>query len=128
MADYKFIADNDPGSDLDLAFLSMSIETVTSNPEKLMTYRSIANEVGYAESVELENGTAALAKWVNSDLQGRGIDINSPQTAELLGSGIVSNETATKLLAAGVVSSPKFPGLKKGHLQNARQMRVAGEI
>ena len=128
MIDYKFIADNDPGSDLDLAFLSMSIETSTSNPEKLMTYRSIANEVGYAESVELENGTAALAKWVNADLQGRGIDINSPQTAALLNSGIVSSETSSKLLAAGVVITPKFQGLKIGHLQNARQMRAAGEI
>ena len=43
MIDYKNIADNDPGGDLDVAYEAMKKETVKSYPTKMMTYLDIAN-------------------------------------------------------------------------------------
>jgi hypothetical protein len=129
MVDYKKIADGDPTGPLEAAFNTMAAETVATTPEKLMTYRTIASEVSFAASVELETGitTAGMPKWLDADLQTRGIDVNSPDVAALIGS-IVSAPTATAILAAGVVSAPVYPGLALGHLQNARQQRAAGEV
>lgn len=131
MVDYKAIADGDPGGDLDSAYTTMAAETVITTPEKLMTYRSIANEVGFAASAELEagvlNDSNGMPSWLHADLAARGIDVNNPDVGALIGV-LVSAPTATAILAAGQVPVAVYTGLKVGHLQNARQQRAAGEI
>ena len=128
MVDYKKIADGDPSGDLDTAFNTMAAETEVTTPEKLMTYRTVASEVGFAESAELEAGVlAGMPQWLNADLQTRGIDVNNPDVIALIGT-LVSAPTATSILASGQVSSLVYPGLKIGHLANARQQRAVGEI
>ncbi len=130
MVDYKLLADNDPGGDLQQAFDLMSIQTVDSTPEVLMTYRTIASKVGFAESGELEAavlGEPTLPQWLNVDLQSRGIDVNDPQVAGLLNT-LVSAATAANITAAGVIVSPKYPNMKVGHLKNARDQRNDGVI
>lgn len=133
MTDYKLIADSDPGGDLQTAFDAMAAEVVTSTPEKLMTYLSIANEVGFTESGALEAAVNAaisggqLPSWVRSALETKGIDINNPQTGPLLVS-LVGEVEAAKILAAGVVSVKKFPSLTIQQLENARYAREQGAI
>ncbi len=131
MTNYTFIADNDPGGDLTAAFATMSAETVASNPEKRMTYRSIANEVGFAESAELEAGVLdpnnGMPVWLNADLQSRGIDVNNTTVAALIGS-LVSEKTANAIIATGVLTSPKYSGLTLQTLEKARVRRASGDV
>jgi len=130
MIDYKLIADNDPTGTLDSAFASMSAETITTNPEKLVTYISVANQVGFAESGELEAGVLSdttLPKWVDKSLNTGGVNVNDPQVAGLL-SVLVSAATSTKILAMGDVLSPKYPNLTMGVLADARRLRTEGVI
>lgn len=134
MIDYKKIADGDPGGDLEVAFAAMAVEevVVTPAPEKLMTYRSIANEVGFAASGELEAGVLdasnGMPQWLNIDLQSRGIDVNNPNVAGLIGA-LVTATTATNILAAGVTYALVYPNLKAGHLETSRIKRLLeGEV
>ena len=130
MVNYKLLADNDPGGELETAFDSMSAETITSTPEVMVTYRQIGERVSLAASAELEaavNGSASIPSWVDSVLAKDGINVNDAQVSATLGA-IVSADTAAAIIAMGVVTSPKYSGLKIGHLANARQMRQAGRI
>lgn len=132
MIDYKAIADADAGGTLDAAYAILAAETITTNPEKKMSYLSIANEVGFTEATELSKRVpAVLEGWVDAALKGDGIDVNNPQTSALVNSLVDANFTqamADAVLAAGNVSTPKYPSLKIGHLANARDMRARGVI
>ena len=124
---YKLIADNDPGGDLQTAFNSLASETIITTPETMITYRKIAARVSLTATAELETAISALPLWVNKALQTDGIDVNDAQTAAVL-SSLVSTETASSIIALGQISTPKYQGLKLGHLQNAREMRAEGKI
>jgi hypothetical protein len=130
MIDYKQLADNDPGGELETAFASMSAETVTSTPEVMLTYRRISAGVSLAASAELEvavNASAQMPSWVDKALSTDGIDVNDPQTAGLL--AMLVPDHAAAIQAMGVVNVSKYgAGFKIGHLQNARQMRDEGII
>jgi hypothetical protein len=128
--DYKLIADNDQGGELASAFNAMRAETVSATPEVMVTYRRVSASVSLAASAELEAAVASapsMPSWVDKALSLDGIDVNDPQTAGLL-STLVTPETAAAIIAMGVISEPKYKGLKIGHLENARQMRAEGEI
>lgn len=132
MINYKLIADNDPGGDVEAAYASMSGETVSSTPETRMTYLSIANRVGFGTAAALyERVVAGMPAWVNESMLNGGVDVNNPQTYGLLRSLIGGNFTADMadaIVSAGIERTPKYPGLRLGHLVNARQKRAAGEI
>lgn len=123
--DYKALAAEDTGETLDVFFARLSAEKIASKPKKMMTYISIANEVSFTGSSSLEKGVATatangqLPAWVDDALKSSGVDVNDPQTGALL-DAIVPPETATAIKAAGVVYAPKYPDLKEGYLQNAR--------
>ena len=53
--------------------------------------------------------------------------MNDAQVSATLGA-IVSTDTAAAIIAMGLVTSPKYAGLKIGHLANARQMRAEGRV
>lgn len=129
--DYKLLADNDPGGDLMTAFESMQGETITTRPEVMITYRKIGAAVGLQESAELEAAVNTpgngIPKWVDAALSTDGIDVNNQQVSAIL-TMLVTSETAAAILAMGEVVTAKYPGLKPGHLQNAREMRAEGEI
>lgn len=138
MIDYKLIADNDPGGDLEAAFATMAAETVSVPiPGKRQTYLSIADEAGFTEATALSATVDAavsggqLPKWVDTALERDGIDVTNPQVGPIL-NGLV-NASLTQamvdaILATGIEQQPKYPGLKEGHIQNARQKRTRGEI
>lgn len=140
MVDYKLLADNDPGGDLDTAFATMSAETVTSNPVKRMNYIDVSDECGYALAVKLATAIAAaiggglMPDFVETVMNGRGLDVNNAQVQAQL-QALADNPAVefdaadmALLTSKGAVSSPKYPGLKVGHLDDARRKRTAGEI
>ena len=129
MVDYKLIADNDTGGELQLTFDNMSAETVTSTPEVMLTYRRISASVSLAASAELESAVLAapaMPSWVNTALASDGIDVNDPQVSAVLKSLVPSH--AEQITAMGIITNPKYAGLKIGHLANARQMRAEGRV
>ena len=130
MVNYKIIADNDPGGDLETAFAAMSAETVTSAPEVMVTYRRISAVVSLAASAELEAAVKSeltIPSWVNTALASDGIDVNDVQVSAVLDT-LVSAGTSAEIKAMGVITEPKYKGFKIGHLANARQMREEGRI
>lgn len=123
--DYKALAAEDTGETLDVFFARLSAEKIASKPKKMMTYISIANEVSFTAAYELEQGViaatanGALPEWVDDALKSSGVDINDTQTGALLDK-LVSIDTATAIKEAGIVYTAKYPQLKAGYLQNAR--------
>lgn len=130
MINYKSIADNDPGGDLETAFNTMADEVITETPEVMITYRKIGAAVSLTASFELEaaiKASAQIPTWVDDVLRTDGIDVNDPQVSATLGA-LVSAQTAADILLMGQITKPKYEGLKLGHLQNAREMRSEGKI
>lgn len=128
MVDYKRLADEDVGGDLDAAYATMAAMTVTSTPEVMITYRRIS-AMSFAAMVALE--TAIKANAATSDaihflLKDGGIDVNDPQVADLLDQLVPDHAAA--IIGMGVVTEPKYAGFKIGHLANARQMRQDGRV
>ena len=130
MVDYKLIADNDVGGDLEGAFNAMSLEIISTTPEVMVTYRRISASVSLTVSAELQaavlNATLIPA-WVNQALAYDGININDPQVKSVL-STLVYEDSANRIIEMGVVKAPKYSNFKIGHLANARQKRAEGKI
>ena len=138
MIDYKLIADNDPGGDLETAFAQMQAETVTVPvPGKRQTYLSIADEVGFTEAATLSATIAAavqagqLPRWVDIALEGPGIDVTNAQVGPILTSLVnasLTSEMVNSIIATGTETQPKYAGLRIGYLADARRKRERGEI
>jgi len=130
--DYAVLADNDPGGTLSSAFSAMAAQVVTEYPEFMITYRSVANAVGFDASVQLQvKVKSAFPSWVDALLSSDGIDVNNIQTDALVNSLVDTTFTqamADGILAMGDVSVPVFPGLKPGVLADARRMRAEGRV
>ncbi len=128
--DYKKIADNDVGGELDTALATMKLLTETVKlDEKLITYRTIAAQVDLAASAELETaikGAETMPEWVHTSLSNTGININDPQTEGVLNKLGLSD--AQSIIDIGVDEVLMFPSLRAGHLEVARAKRIAGEI
>ena len=131
MIDYKLLADNDPGGDLEVAFNLMYEQTVATYPQKLMTYIDIASRAGFFVSAELQNAVVdnvGIPSWVDIALSRDGVDVNDEQTQSVL-SSIVSEETALAISALGVELISRFPQLTSvRHLDKARVMRADGRV
>ena len=130
MVDYKLIADNDAGGDLESAFNAMSLESVSTTPEVMVTYRRISASVSITVSAELQSAVLsalAIPAWVNQSLAYDGININDPQVKSVL-STLVSEDSGNKIIEMGVIKTPKYSNFKIGHLANARQKRAEGKI
>jgi len=130
MINYKKIADNDVGGELDAALSTMKLLLETVKPaEKLITYRTVAAEVNLAASAELETaikGAETMPEWVHTSLSNDGININDPQTE-----GVLNNlglTDAQSIIDIGIDEVPMFANLKAGHLEVARAKRLAGEV
>ena len=130
MVDYKLIADNDVGGDLEDAFNTMSLDSIITTPEVMVTYRRISASVSLTVSAELQAAVlsaSSIPAWVNQALAFDGININDPQVKSVL-STLVSEDSANKIIEMGVVKTPKYSNFKIGHLANARQKRAEGKI
>ena len=128
MVDYKLIADNDPDGNLEVAFGTMSIETINTAPEVMVTYRRISASVGLQESIDLEAAVIThMPDWINNNLAFDGININDPRAGDVLIS-LIGEVSANKIIEMGVVKVLKYNGLKIGHLANARRKRLEGKI
>ncbi len=132
MIDYKKIADNDVGGEIDVALPVMKLLTEQNTPdEKMVTYRNIGSNVGLAESLEFETKIKAaetLPEWVNISLSNDGINVNDSQVAGVLSGLGLADGVADSIIALGVEDNLMFPNLRAGHLEVARAKRLAGEI
>ena len=138
MINYTAIAGADIGGELDVAYAALKALSVDSTAnEHLMSYLSIANQVDFATSMALEVvvkaavGASQLPAWVDTRLNNTGIDVNNPQTAGLLTSlvaGPFTQAMVDAIVAAGVTQVFTFPSVQLGHLQNAREKRIAGVV
>lgn len=143
MVDYKAIADGDPDqthvSDLATAYQTMKAEMVNTTPLKRMSYRAVANECGYdcanklSKALNSAIGAGSMPKFIEAIMNNEGLDVNDVQVVAqldaLVASPIDYDQTdMDKLIATGVVSVPKYTNLRMGHLQNAREKRLAGKI
>lgn len=132
--DYKMLADNDPGGDLETAFAAMKAETVTVAQDRKLTYIDIANEAGFqvATNLQLKINEAIQAgvfpDLVDAALKGDGININDPQVAGVIGSLGLSAGGEAAILDLQNVTSPKYPRLRIGYLSDARRKRERGLI
>lgn len=129
MVNYKLLADEDVGGDLETAHATMSAMTVTSTPEIMVSYRTVGAGVSLEASASLEAAMKpvnGIPEWVNTALASDGINVNDAQVSGLL-TNLVPTFSAD-ILALGVVTSPKYKGFKIGHLANARQMRQEGRV
>lgn len=134
---YKLYADDDPGGTLESAFATMEAATVNTTPKYRLTYMSIASKVDLAAAIAIEKaidgaiGLKAIPKWVATIMVTTGLDINDPQVQMILGQLIganLSEAQADKILAVGVVKEPMYPGIKIGHLNDARVQRKEGNV
>ncbi len=76
---YKRLADEDVGGELDSAFNTMSAMTVETKPEVMVTYRKVGSDVGLTASAELEvamKTADGIPDWVNIALSTDGIKLN----------------------------------------------------
>jgi len=142
MVDYKLLADNDPGGDLQIAFEAMKAETVTQAQGRKLTYLQIANEVDFATATALQKRISALVvagtfpEWLDASLKAEGVNINDPQIHgeqgalnALVGDGAEFSQVQADAIAAlKNVTTLKYSGLKLGHLETARAMRLKGDI
>lgn len=129
--DYTKIADNDPGGDLEVAFAAMLILTEESTPDEVkITYRTVGRDIGFAESMELEDKLKAsenVPYWIDNTLNTEGVNVNDPQTAGVLAGLALSEGLADAIVALGVITSLMLPTLRIGELQTARDKRTRGE-
>lgn len=139
MIDYTSIANGDPGGDLQLAFESMTAETVEQAQDRKVNYVVIANEAGFAEAGALEARIRAkiaaneLPEWVHDALKSGGLNINDSQLETQLLSMVdevsLTTAHANKILTLKTVSVAKYPQLREqSHLAKARKLRVEGKI
>lgn len=137
--DYTAIADADPGGDLNSAFDTMDAETVVKSRGKyLVTQMDIAEQLGLDAAVIVRDAFEAavaanqLPSWVVTAMDAGGININHQGVATKVGQMVTASELtqaqADAFLDLGNATLSKWPGLKHGHLQNAREKRARGEI
>lgn len=127
--DYKLIADEDPGGDLEEAYATMKARTVLNEKrEARYTDQDIAREIGFALANQfLDDVEAAVPPRVMYWLKTLGIDVAHLDTRAVLTN--INPRNVDLVLALKDEIVPKYGiGFKLGHLQNARQYRLEGKI
>ena len=139
MVDYKAIADGDQGGDLRVEYERMKAEMVSTTPMKRMNYRKIATECNYDCAAKLSKaiasaiGAGSMPPFVEAMMNNEGLDVNDVQVQAQLDALVASpidyeQADMDELVAAGVVQTHKYPSMRMGYLQNAREKREAGKI
>lgn len=132
----KEFADNDPGGDLNAAYLTMTAQTVPGTQERLLSDLSIANALGLSAAVAIMSGIqqavtdgamdARVVRWLETG----GVDINHADTqaslTALAAGGYITTSQKDALIAIGY--EPAYPGLTLSQLDKARRLRAEGKI
>jgi len=136
--DYKFLADNDPGGELEVAFSAMAAEKIIEPHELILTDKGLANKLGLTKAIAFKENlksavvAGALPQDVIDWFVSTGIDINHPDVEITLNAlrvaGFLTLAQVSDVLNLRNKDNPKYPGLKIGHLQNAREWRAEGRI
>lgn len=121
-------------SDLDAAWTTISAETVPLNPtEYRATALTLANELELTVAVRViatlravAAADTALSPLVDEMLRlmraNVGVDVKNPKTAAvMLAIGISSSDVAA-VVAMGITTTPKYPGLTIADLERARSL------
>jgi hypothetical protein len=128
---YKLIADDDPGGELETAFATMSVVTVVN--EKIQaryTDQDIAREIGFGPANQfLDDVEAAVPGRVAYWLRTLGIDVAHIDTINVLNNLDPAPRNLNLVLALKNEKIPKYGfGFKEGHLQTARKKLAEGKI
>jgi hypothetical protein len=128
MANYAFIADYDPGGDLEAAFATMAGETfVQLRAEYIVTDVRIAGVLGMTAAVEfLDAVEAAVPERAINWIRSTGVNICHPETIAILNA--INPPHKDLVLAMGEESVLQHPGLTIEQLKKARLKRAAGEV
>ena len=139
MTDYKAIADDDIGGDIDAAVDALRSLTVTVKPTGtlMINERTILGALGIADGDAFMSAIEAspsvpdrVKAWFKPDQQG--VDILNAETRGMIqafkAAGVLSQAQEDTLLNLGVTTQPKYANLQIGQLIDARRMRSAGEI
>ena len=129
--DYKLIADEDPGGDLETAFATMSSRMVSNTKlQARYTDQDIAREIGFGKAnAFLDDVALQVPERVMYWIQNLGVDLAHLDTIAVLNSLDPAPRNLADVLALKDETVPKYGhGFKLGHLQNARQYRLDGRI
>lgn len=135
MADYKSIADNDPGGDAQAAFEALKGMKQNSNENVMITDLSMANRLGFTVANEILDGiqmaidanqiSSRVMRWIETV----GIDVNNSdsvaQIDALVVAGLITTDHKTALLNLG--KEFMFPGITKSDVEKARRLRSEGK-
>lgn len=132
MVDYVAIKAADPGGTINEAYDAMSAETrAVSRGRYKVTQLMIAEETTIELADNFRNGLKAavdagqLPDWAMNALDTEGIDVNNSQVRaklqQIVDAGALEQGDCDAVLAMGDEDVPVWPGLKHGHIQNARQ-------
>ena len=134
--DYKFIADNDPGGDLQSAFNVMSTEMTDSTEKKLITDSMLAREIGLVDANAVMDGIeravseGVLPQRVVRWIETQGIDINFQDTRDTLlflqQGDYITEDLRLKVLTLSKV--PKYQGITLADIEKARLLRAQGKV
>ena len=131
MIDYKLIADEDPGGDLQTAFDTMAAVTIEVRKSRAI-YNSLglAAAIGFTNANEFLNDVEAstliperVVMWINTT----GVDIVNADTALIL--KVIAPQHLDLVLALANETISKYGArFRMGHLQNAREYRARGKV
>jgi len=130
---YQQLAQDDPGGTLDEAFAIMSNKKVDVIIDVRLNDVALASRVGIGKAMQFQGALKAavadggmpgdVLDWFN----GSGIELNNNESIGLLNSmadnGYISLQLRDEIIALRVVKKDMYPGLKIGHLQNAREKK-----
>jgi len=75
---------------------------------------------------------AATKAYLVAEIDDEGLDLAHPETQAMLqsfvDSGIMAQASYDGLIALTIDTPQRFPGLKRGHIQNALQLHIGGNI
>jgi hypothetical protein len=122
------------------AYDVMAGETVTETlAENFESELAVISRLGIADGITvLETVKAAATQQLGVDTlerlieSERGVNLADPQTIGFVGAlvtaGALTQEQSDALLSSNTVTSPKWPGLKRGHVQDALRKRAEGQV
>lgn len=130
--DYAAIKAADPGGTVEAAFAAMNTETETVSRglyrvTPMMIAREHDSDLADRFYAGLEAAVVAnkMSAWALRFFESDGVDVNDAKTlaklAEIKAAGALVQADIDLVLSMGDETVKKWPGLKPGHIQNARQ-------
>lgn len=137
MIDYKKIATDDPGGTLEAAFATMSAETVdVLRPvdDRMISSRGVYGIIGQTagkaamDAIKSSQSDEDVKSWFSPSEGGIDSFLIKDIFDGLAANNVITQAEADLVKAYAYTKQPKYPGLKMGHLQDARRKKAEGEF